>query len=89
MRFLKDTFQVDSAAWRNLVKMLFKVVISADVEDGGFNVSCPAIPGCHSQGETREEAVANIREAIIGCLDVLNDRAQKRSGDDIIAEVAV
>jgi antitoxin HicB len=64
--------------------MKLKVVISPDNEDGGFNVSCPAIPGCHSQGETREEAVENIREAILCCLEVLNDRATRHSADDII-----
>ncbi len=30
----------------------------------GFNISCPALPGCHSTGATREEALAKIREAI-------------------------
>ena len=33
-------------------------------EEGGFHVWCPALKGCHSQGETREEALVNIREAI-------------------------
>ena len=33
-------------------------------EDGGFVVSVPALPGCISQGDTRDEAMANIREAI-------------------------
>jgi predicted RNase H-like HicB family nuclease len=44
--------------------MKFKVLIREDQEDGGYNVSCPALPGCHSQGETIEEAVSNIKEAI-------------------------
>jgi predicted RNase H-like HicB family nuclease len=39
-------------------------------EDGAWVVSCPAIPGCHSQGASREEALANIREAIALCLEV-------------------
>jgi antitoxin HicB len=52
--------------------MKLKVLIKPDLEDGGYNVSCPALPGCHSQGETIEEAVANIQEAIEGCLEVLN-----------------
>ena len=43
-------------------------------EDGYIVAECPAIPGCVSQGKTREEAVANIREAIMGCLEV---RAEK------------
>lgn len=70
--------------------MIFKVVLEADSEDGGFNVSCPAIPGCHSQGETEEEALDNIREAILGCLEVLNERAhQNAHGASRILEVAV
>jgi predicted RNase H-like HicB family nuclease len=44
------------------------VVLTPD-EGGGFVVVCPVIPGCISQGETREEALANIREAIELCLE--------------------
>ena len=33
-------------------------------EDGGFHASCPALPGCHSQGDTYEETVDNITDAI-------------------------
>lgn len=43
------------------------VVLTPD-EDGGFAVECPVIPGCISQGDTREEALANIRDAIALCL---------------------
>ena len=43
--------------------MKFAVTLEQD-EDGYIVVSCPALPGCHSQGKTREEAIANIREAI-------------------------
>jgi predicted RNase H-like HicB family nuclease len=54
--------------------MNFKVVIREDLEDGGYNVSCPALPGCHSQGETIEEALENIKDAIRGCMEVINQR---------------
>jgi predicted RNase H-like HicB family nuclease len=37
-------------------------------------VSCPALPGCHSQGETIEEALENIKDAIRGCMEVINQR---------------
>jgi len=33
-------------------------------EDGGWIVECPSLPGCYSQGDTRDEAIANIKEAI-------------------------
>jgi predicted RNase H-like HicB family nuclease len=40
--------------------------------DEGFSVSCPALPGCWSQGNTEQEALENIREAIREYLDVLD-----------------
>ncbi|MEK6823325.1 MAG: type II toxin-antitoxin system HicB family antitoxin [Nanoarchaeota archaeon] len=39
-------------------------------EDGYIVAECPAIPGCVSQGKTRDEALVNIREAIVACLEV-------------------
>lgn len=41
----------------------FKVILEPEV-DGGYSVHVPALPGCASQGETIEEALANIKEAI-------------------------
>lgn len=46
----------------------FKVILEEDAEDGGYIVECPALPGCASQGDTVEEALANIKEAIRGWL---------------------
>jgi antitoxin HicB len=43
--------------------MRYTVLLEPE-EDGGFVVSVPALPGCISQGDTREEALVNIREAI-------------------------
>lgn len=40
------------------------VIILEDGEDGFVVASCPALPGCHSQGVDREDAIANISEAI-------------------------
>jgi len=51
----------------------FNVTVDRD-EDGVWIVECPAIPGCVSQGTTRDEAVTNIRDAIRLCLEV---RAEK------------
>jgi len=44
-------------------------------EDGMIVATCPALPGCVSQGSTRAEAAANIREAIEGYLESLKKRA--------------
>ena len=41
-----------------------QVILIPDRESGGYVVEVPSLPGCYSQGETREEAIANIREAI-------------------------
>ena len=42
-------------------------------EDGFWVAECPSLPGCISQGETRERAIANIREAIEGYILTLQD----------------
>jgi len=42
-------------------------------EDGYWVAECPSLPGCVSQGHTKEEAVANIREAIAGYLEALEE----------------
>lgn len=49
--------------------MKFLVTLDRD-EDGIWVVECPSIPGCVSQGKTKDEALANIREAITLCLEV-------------------
>lgn len=49
--------------------MKFVVTLERD-EDGMLVAECPSIPGCISEGKTEEEALENIREAIIGCLEV-------------------
>jgi len=51
-------------------KLALRVMLRPDEIDGGFVVECPDIPGCISQGETIQEALANIGEAIQGCLEV-------------------
>ncbi len=48
-----------------------KLIVSLDQdEDGVWIAECPAIPGCVSQGSTREDALGNIKEAIQLCLEV-------------------
>lgn len=69
--------------------MRLRVVLKPDLEDGGYNVSCPALPGCHSQGDTIDDALMNVREAIEACLEALNERARRTSPDDQVLEVAL
>lgn len=69
--------------------MKLKVVLRKDRQVGGYVATCPALPGCVSQGETREEALTNIREAIEGVLLTLNERARKTSASDQLVDVEV
>ena len=50
--------------------MRYTVILEPE-EEGGFHIWCPALKGCHSQGDTQEEAVANIQEAIAAYLESL------------------
>ncbi|MBI4017420.1 MAG: type II toxin-antitoxin system HicB family antitoxin [Candidatus Aenigmarchaeota archaeon] len=50
--------------------MQYRILVEQD-EDGVFVAECPALPGCVSQGKTRDEAIANIKEAIEGYLQSL------------------
>ena len=58
--------------------MKLQVLIAKD-SSGYYVASCPAVKGCHSQGRTKREVLVNIREAILGCLEVLNERAKRMS----------
>jgi len=66
--------------------MTFQVNIEKD-ESGYFVAEVPALPGCFSQGKTQSEATENIKEAIIGWLDVMNDKAKQ--SDKLFVEVMV
>ncbi|HJH25841.1 MAG TPA: type II toxin-antitoxin system HicB family antitoxin [Methanophagales archaeon] len=57
--------------------MKLEIVLEQE-EDGAYSVHCPALKGCHSQGETREEALKNIQEAIQLYLEVSNEKARKQ-----------
>lgn len=53
--------------------MRFIVTIDRD-EDGVWVVECPSIPGCVSQGISKEEALHNVEDAIVACLAVRSER---------------
>ena len=52
--------------------MRYTVILEPE-EEGGFHVWCPALKGCHSQGDTKEEALTNIQEAIAAYLESLRE----------------
>ena len=58
-------------------RLSYKVVLEPS-KDGGYSVYVPSLPGCVSEGDSYQEALENIREAIRGWLEVAQD-----SGDDI------
>lgn len=69
--------------------MVYRVIIEKG-EDFGYVAHCPAIPGCHSQGKTMEETIENIKDAIKGCLSVLDeDITSEKEKEFAVVEVAV
>ena len=67
--------------------MKLKVVIR-EAEEGGFWAEVPAIPGCATQGDTFEDLLNNIYEAVEGCMSIKNQEVHL-SGADRLIEIAV
>ena len=67
--------------------MKLQVVLEPS-EEGGFTASVPSLPGCISEGETREEALRNIREAIELYLEPVDDDLLGKEGAEL-AELVV
>ena len=67
--------------------MKIKVIVH-EAEEGGLWAEVPAIPGCATQGETFEELLRNLYEAVEGCLSVDVSPAQI-AGNDRVLEIAV
>jgi len=67
--------------------MKLKVIIH-EAEEGGYWAEVPAIPGCATQGETFEELLQNLYEAVEGCLSV-DVKTIKRTRKDRIVEIVV
>lgn len=65
-----------------------KLLVILEKDESGYYVAeVPALPGCLSQGKTLAEAKANIKEAIVGWLTVMNEKAKKSHRP--LVEVAV
>ena len=67
--------------------MNIKIIVH-EAEEGGFWAEAPALPGCASQGESLDELLANMREAIEGCLSVDVPDPAVGSGEQVF-EIAV
>ena len=67
--------------------MKLKVVVH-EAEEGGYWAEVPAIPGCATQGETFEELLKNIYEAVEGCLSV-DSKPGTTTGKDRLVEIIV
>ena len=74
-------------AWENC-NMKLNVTIDRD-EDGVWIVECPSIPGCVSQGATKDEALVNIREAIALCMEVRAEQGPQLTIETQQVEVAL
>ena len=69
--------------------MIIKAVIH-EAEEGGYWAEVPALPGCVTEGDNLEELKSNLREAIIGWLEVYNEELGKNvSSADELLELAV
>lgn len=66
----------------------YAIVIHEDPE-GGFGAEVPALPGCDSQGETLEELMSHVREAITGVLQVMKEQGQAPETNIRILDIAV
>ena len=73
--------------WMRNRSMKIKVIVH-EAEEGGYWAEVPAIPGCVTQGETFEELLGNLYEAVEGCLSVDVSPSQI-AGNDRVLEIAV
>jgi predicted RNase H-like HicB family nuclease len=67
--------------------MKIKAIIHP-AEEGGYWAEVPALPGCITEGDTMEEVMANLKDAIEGWLDVANSHDAIESADQVV-EIAV
>lgn len=68
--------------------MKFLITLTHD-EEHMWVAECPSIPGCVSQGESRDEAIANVREAIAACLEVRAERGMPLTVETQQVEVTI
>ena len=74
--------------WENRGVETYTIVVHKDAESR-FWAEVPALPGCYSQGESMEELMANVREAISGVLEVMKEQGARPETNIQILDVAV
>jgi predicted RNase H-like HicB family nuclease len=72
------------------MKRRYTVILEKEA-DGGYHVFCPALPGCHSEGDSLDDAMEAIREAIEAYIDSLVAHGEKvpEESDIIVAHAEV
>jgi len=72
------------------ISMKYRIILNED-EDGVYTAVCPSLPGCISQGKTREEALENIKDAAKGYIESLKKHNEPipPSIEEEIIEVAI
>ena len=60
------------------------IVVLEPAEEGGFNVSVPALDGCFTQGESEEESLKNAKEAILCYLEVMEKVNEIKKNQDLL-----
>ncbi len=69
------------------IPMKLKVIIHK-AKEGGYWAEVPSVPGCATQGETMDELLTNVREAVEACLSV-DTKAVRLKKDDQVMEIAI
>lgn len=73
---------------RDTIVHRYRVIFEHE-KDGGYSVHCPTLKGCHSEGDTYDEALANIREAIVGWLEVAQEFGDPIPESDELKETLI
>lgn len=79
-------------AKKKVIKILKYTAVFEPAEEGGYVVTVPALPGCITEGDTFEEAVEMVKDAIEGYLSVLKDEGEeipRETEDIVVTKVAV
>jgi len=69
-------------------EMKFVIILERE-EECGYFAQCLEFPGCICEGETREVALENIKEAIRGYFEAFPEEAEKLKGDKVLVEIVV